>query len=552
MWPSAFVAALFALHPLRVESVAWVSERKDVLSTFFWLWTMLAYVYYTRGPGFFRYIMVMLCFALGLMSKPMLVTLPAVLMLMDYWPLKRFEPNEGVSRIGLLVAEKIPLFLMTVGSAAMTMYVQRKAMPALEIMDLPMRVTNAIVSFWRYIGMMIWPRGLAAFYPHKHAPLYLGAAIVSILLVIATIAVVRMGRKYKYLVFGWFWYIVTLLPVIGLVQVGDQSHADRYTYVPLIGLCVIIAWAASEIVDKRRNLHGLAAAAAVLILMTCSALTWRQAGFWKDDAALFKRCVDATEGNYVMLSNLGVTYNHLGELDRAMDVFQKSLDIRPLEGRTLNGMGTVLLKKQQPTEALKYFLKAVEYQPDLKEPQLSAARTLMNLGRFAEAEPYCRKAIELDPYWANAYANLGTILGETGRFDEGMAACRKAMELDPKLAMAHFNMAGIYVKQEDFETAAREYRNAIAIEGDFSAWNNLGNSLLRLGRLEEAEQCYRQSIKLNPMRPDACYNMGIALAGLGRIPEAIEAVQRAVALSPESRDMQDYLAALHQQLEAQR
>jgi tetratricopeptide (TPR) repeat protein len=550
-WPSALVAGLFALHPLHVESVAWVSERKDVLSTFFWLWTMLAYVYYTKRHGTLRYVTILLLFALGLMTKPMLVTLPLVLVLVDYWPLERFEIRRQKGKIGLvgtslwrLFVEKVPLLIMAGGSAAITVMVQRTAMPAWEIMDLPMRVTNAVVSYWRYMWEMVWPVGLAAFYPHPHKPLYLEAALVLLLLVAATAGALYVSKDRKYVTFGWLWYLVTLVPVIGLVQVGDQSHADRYTYVPLIGLFVIIAWAAAETVERYDSLLKPLAAAAILVLTVFGVLVWRQVGFWKDDIMLFGRAVNVTQGNYVMLANLGVTYSARDELDKAMDALQKSLAIRPDESRTLNGLGSVMFKRQQYAQAVVYYAKAIGQQPDLKEAQLAMARTLLAMRRSAEGEPYARKAIALDPYWADAYAQLGAILGETGKLEEGMALCRKAMELDPRLAASHFNLAGIYVHKENFELAAEEYRKAIALEGDFSAWNNLGNSLLRLGKPQEAEKSYRESIRLNPGRADAFYNMGIALEEQGRRAEAIEAVRKALTLLPDSVDIKRYLDAL--------
>jgi len=554
MWASWFVAALFALHPLHVESVAWVSERKDVLSTFFWLWTMLAYAYYAKQPGLWRYLLILPPFALGLMSKPMLVTVPAVLLLVDYWPLERFriewkkrKLKYSGTRFWQILLEKIPLLLMVAGSATITLMAQRKAMSPWEIMDLLTRITNAIVSYGRYLRETVWPAGLAAFYPHGHEPLYPAAVATLIFIVAVTAAVVYASGRGRYLVFGWFWYLVTLIPVIGLVQVGDQSHADRYTYVPLIGIFVMIVWAVAGAVERRKDLARLAVAIGVLILIGLSVLTWRQTGFWRNDLALFKRCTDVTEGNYVMLSNLGVTYSRMKELDRAIDAFQQSLSIRPYEGRTLNGLGSVFMEKQQYGKALEYLHKAVEYEPDLKEAQLSAAKALIKLRRFAEAEPYCRKAIGLDPYWAEPHAQLANVLTETGRLEEAVMECQIAMKLEPRLAMAHFNLAGVYVKREDFAAAAEEYKRAIAIEPDYSAWNNLGNSQLRLGRLEEALNSYTESIRLEPRQPSAYFNKGIALAQLGRRTEAIEAVRQALALSPDSRDVKEYLDALYRE-----
>jgi protein O-mannosyl-transferase len=549
-WPAALVAALFALHPLHVESVAWIAERKDVLSTFFWLGTTLAYAWYVKRPRAMSYVLVMLLFGLGLLAKPMLVTLPVVLLLLDYWPLERFSIDSGGWHgvgPGRLLLEKLPLALMAGGSATITLIAQQSAMPAWELMDMPMRITNAVISYWRYVLAMLWPAGLAPFYPHPHKAFWGLATMGFFLMAAATWAAAYFGARRKYLTAGWLWYVITLVPVIGLVQVGDQSHADRYTYVPLIGLFVIVAWSVADLCQRRSDLLKPVIATTTIVLAVLGVVACRQVGFWKDNITLFSRTVRVTQDNYVMLTNLGVAYSTKDELDRAVDSFQQSLAIRPNEAYTHNGLGVVYLKNREYEKAVDEFKQAVELKPELKEAQMHAAKSLMALGRYQEAEYYARKTTELDPRWADGHVQLAAALSEIGQVDKAEEECRKAMQLNPKLAMAHFTMAGVYVKRGDFEHAAEEYRKSIAIEPDFSAWNNLGNAQLRMGRLQEAEQSYRESIRLNPNRADAFLNMGIALSGLGRKDEAIAAVRQAQILSPKSQDIQRFLESLQKQ-----
>lgn len=567
-WPASLVAALFALHPVHVESVAWIAERKDVLSTFFWLATMIAYAWYVRRmtdpsrdwvgtltrPWIWlpAYLLTVVLFALGLLAKPMLVTLPLVLLLLDFWPLNRFSNEARGSQEGtplwvsivMSLVDKLPLAIMAFASAYVTTIAQRSAMPAWELMDWPMRITNTAISYWRYILAMVWPVGLAPFYPHPHEA-YWGKAIVGyIMLAIVSGAAVYLGIKRRYLVAGWLWYLGTLVPVIGLVQVGDQSHADRYTYVPLIGLFIMIAWGLADLCAERKHLVRPVTWVVLAVLAVFVALGIRQVGFWKDDITLFGRTVRVTEGNYVMLTNLGVAYSTKDELDMAEDSFRKSLEIRPNEAYTHNGLGVVYLKKRDSRRALDEFNKAIELKEGFKEAHMHAAKACMYLQRYAEAESHAAKVVELDPAWPDAHVQYAAALCETGQVDKAEKECRIAIQLNPRLAMCYFTLAGVYVKRDDFERAAEQYRKAISIEPDFSAWNNLGNSMMRLGRFKEAEESYRQSIKLNPKRADAFFNLGIVLAQQNRREEAIAAVRQALALAPQNAEVQKYLEAL--------
>jgi hypothetical protein len=303
IWQSAFVAALFALHPLHVESVVWVAERKDVLSTFFWILTMWAYLRYVKHLNVWRYLFVLLMFALGLMSKPMLVTLPFVLLLLDYWPLERF----GQRTFFYLIREKIPFIVLSAASIAITFLVQRggKAMVTFTSLPLKYRILNSFISYTEYIKKMFWPSRLAVFYPHIGRNISILYAIVTAgLLLVATVIVIRFAKNHRYLITGWFWYLGTLVPVIGIVQVGIQCMADRYTYITLTGLFIIIAWGLPDLLSKWRYKKIILASLALLIVSTMSIYTYYQLHHWRNTLTLFQHTVDVTEDNFLMLNNL--------------------------------------------------------------------------------------------------------------------------------------------------------------------------------------------------------------------------------------------------------
>jgi hypothetical protein len=377
---SAFAAALFALHPAHVESVAWVAERKDVLSAVFWFATMWTYVYYTRRPGAGRYALVLLLFTLGLMAKPMLVTLPVIVLLLDYWPLERLAAN-GPS-LGRLIVEKLPLLLLSAASAIITVIAQHEAIGGFNRFDLATRISNAVVSYCVYIRQAFWPHGLAVFYPYAEHPLPLEAAAGALLLVIITAAVVRAGRQKKYLVTGWLWYIVALLPVIGIVQVGDQAHADRYTYLPFTGIFIVLSWGLKTIADRlHKSKVLLVTAAAGVVLPAMTGTTAKQVGYWKNDLTLFSHAVAVEKNGFMAYNNLGLTLYTTGRMD----------------------------------EACADYLKALEIKPDFAEAHFNLGNLLADRGRTDEAIAHFRRTLEIKPHLAEAHINLGILLEKTGR-----------------------------------------------------------------------------------------------------------------------------------------
>ncbi len=452
-WRSAFVAVLFALHPVHAESVAWISERKDVLSTLFWLLTVAAYCEYVSSTKRRWYFAALVCFVLGLMSKPMLVTLPFVLLLLDYWPLgcfggarlsggcnERKPSGEPVrSRVfRSLVWEKTPFFLLSAISCIITFFAQRSggAVAAMEIVSATARINNAIVSYVRYLGKLIWPSGLALFYPHARDTIPVWQVLGSVLLLLViSVAVRYLARRRKYLLVGWLWYLGMLVPVIGLVQVGGQAMADRYTYLPYTGLFIIAAWGAVEFVPKQRFCRVLLAVVAVVIVAALGVRTKVQTWYWRDSFTLFKHALDVTEDNYRMHFSLGKVYHMEGRLEEAIGEYHKSLSIRPHWFTTLYNLGTALFQQHKIEQAVAFYRSAVESNPEY-DPALNNLAWLLATAENARvrnpaaAVGYAERACSLTEHSRPDYLDtLGAAYAGCGRFDEAIATAGKAIEL---------------------------------------------------------------------------------------------------------------------------
>jgi Tfp pilus assembly protein PilF len=460
LWRSAFVAALFALHPLRVESVAWAVERKDVLSTLFFLLSIYIYVRYTEHGRLLAYISALLLFSLSLMAKPMLVTLPCLLLLLDYWPLGRLSLGESgpdhyqktiaiqsspkTVIIARLLIEKIPFFLLSLIFSIVTLLAQRRfgALSGLQALPLRARFANALVSYVEYISKMFWPRNLAVFYPYplETLPLWKVAGAGLLLAGVTALALRAARRHYRYALTGWLWYLVSLLPAIGLVQAGSQAMADRFTYVPLIGLFWVVSWTVPDLLANwrpKRLILPLSAGLVLVLLMACTRL---QVKHWRDSITLFEHALRVTENNTVMQNNLGVVFVEQGRFADAIPHFTKALQIRP---------------------------------KDVKA-QINLAVSLAHLGDLQKAIEHYRKALELEPHHAGAHNNLGNVLLIQGRVDE----------------------------------AAVEFSEALKINGDYAeAHNNLGVVLARQGRFAEAIEHFKEALRINPDYPQAQRNL---------------------------------------------
>jgi hypothetical protein len=393
LWTSAIVGALFSLHPLHVESVAWVAERKDVLSATFWFSTLWAYVYYTRSPNKRKYALVLILFAFGLLAKPMLVSLPFILLLLDYWPLERMTLNRQA--VGLLLLEKIPLLIMAVASSIITVIAQQEAISGFNRIDFKIRLSNAILSYCIYLWQAFWPTGLAIFYPYAN-PHSINVLGCSFLLVVVTVAVLWKGRQSKFLITDWFWFIIALIPVIGIVQVGGQAHADRYTYLPFIGIFIIFIWGFNEISEKIliRNKMVMKIVIAILFL-ALSVKTWVQVGNWKNSLTLFSHAIDVTKGNDLAYMNLGLTTESMGRPLEAIDYYQKAIDIDPNYGDAHYNLATTLMHLGRTDEAIAHFKKALDIDPNKIITLDNLAAAYFQKNQVSNAIPLVQKALAL-------------------------------------------------------------------------------------------------------------------------------------------------------------
>lgn len=426
-WQSAFVGALFALHPLHVESVAWVAERKDVLSTLFWLLTIRAYASYVSRPVFLRYVMILLLFSLGLMAKPMLVTLPFVLLLLDFWPLGRWQPfSDGIPATDQrrtlspfrLVLEKVPFLVLAFISSVITYLVQHKdgAVVSLTLVPIQLRVENAFVSYVRYLGNMIWPSRLAVFYPFRFdLPLWQVAGSV-LLLVVVTLLLLRQWRRYPYLIVGWFWYLITLVPVIGFVQVGSQSMADRYTYVPLIGLFIVFAWGAPELLKGCRWRQSILTASAAGILTALALCTYRQLGHWQDSITLYKHSISVTSANRFILDNLASAFLERGRLDEAIEQCNFALKIDPDDYLAHFILGLIYDRQGKTSAAIYHYGEAVRIKPGYIEALNNLGRDLAIAGEYEKARACFLAVLKFDPGNPNARYNLNFIEQRIGHW----------------------------------------------------------------------------------------------------------------------------------------
>ena len=401
LWPSAFVAALFAIHPLRVESVAWVTERKDVLSTFFFMLTLGAYSYYVEHPGFRRYFFVFLFFVLGLMAKPMLVTLPFVLLLLDYWPLQRFgeikpaDPEYKWSSIYPLLWEKVPLFALAILSSIVTYVAQGGAVASIKVLPPVVRIGNAFISYIAYIGKMIWPSNLAVYYPHPELLVPWQVLWSIFLLISITLVVIWWAKRSPYLATGWLWYIGTLMPVIGIVQSGFQAMADRFTYIPLIGLFIIVAWGVPDLLKKWNYRKEILLTSSALSILCLSVITWTQVGYWQNSITLYDHALKITDYNWLIYNNRSIAYNVLGNYKQAIDDCSRAIEIKPDFAEAYTNRGIAYFGLGNHEQAIEDYDRAIEIKPDLAEAYFRRGVYYLNHGDNISGCRDVRKACEL-------------------------------------------------------------------------------------------------------------------------------------------------------------
>ena len=498
-WPSAFVTAVFAIHPLRISSVAWVAERKDVLSGVFFMLSLWAYARYARnkGPSVGGYVRTLVFFALGLLCKPTLVTLPFVLLLLDYWPLRRFtlqssgsvlegsmrkqaglrhgktaqrNPDVRATTIQGLLVEKVPFFVLSAGSCIATLLAQEKTLMGTSALTFGERLSNAMVSYLAYLREMIWPARLAVLYPYPIGTSNITYALVAaLILLIISVVVVIWRTKFPYWLVGWLWYLGMLVPMIGLIQVGSQARADRYTYLAQIGLYILITWSAVEFFAKWRRAPAALITVAALIITTLTAYSYVQTSFWRDDETLWRQTLANTSDNPLAENNLGNALLKRGKPDEAVVHYREAIRLYPPFPEAYNSLGHALMKKGQLDEAIAHIRKALELKPDYVAAKYQLAFTLgaasAKQGKWEESINSYRVALEIRPNDPIAHNNLATSLIQAGKREEAIEQLGEALRLDPNYQTVHYNLAML---------------------------------LLQVGRRDEAVTHLKEALRLNP------------------------------------------------------
>ena len=495
-WPSALVAALFALHPLHVESVAWAAERKDTLSTFFGLLSLIAYVRYAQAPSNGRYAWTAITLSLGLLAKPMLVTWPFVMLLLDYWPLRRFDltsREKVTTKVWPLLREKLPLFALVAASAVITSLAQSHGGTVRTFQEFPiaLRLANALASYAKYVLLAFWPNDLAVYYPYTTAGTPAWQIICAAFLLSGITALCFFQRKIRpYLVVGWLWFLGTLVPVIGIVQVGGQTMADRYSYIPSIGLFIVIAFGLADIAKTRRVAPSFSAAVASGILLALAILTNAQIHRWSDSFTLFKHTLAVTPPNLMIENNLGSALSRSGLHDEAGAHFEKALEIIP-----------------------------AHYDSLLYDALLNMGITRFYQNRLPEGIEYCQSALRLRPDAPKAHDLMGMALAMQGHGDAALDEMRRAAELAPN---------------------------------DADIQKDLGVTLARLGRIPESIDHFHEALRLNPYNASAHNNLGLSLLESGKPGESIPEFEAALRLNPELQGAADNLRRAQAQLNSQR
>ncbi len=553
VWRSAMVAGLFALHPLHVESVAWVAERKDVLSGLFWMLALWAYARYAEQPGARRYWPVVAFFALGLMAKPMVVTLPFVLLLLDVWPLRRVRlfavvgqasslpvpaaslPPEtrgtdapltgrqearptcavaSVASAGKLLLEKLPLLALSVMASVAAFLTQQKgeAVQSVEAFPLSARIANALVAYARYLGKTFWPEGLCVQYPHPGAwPVGTVVAAAAVLLAVSALAVAT-ARRRPYVLMGWLWFLGTLVPVIGLVQIGFMAMADRYTYIPLIGVFIALTWGAGDLMaDWARRRPGLVTAAAGMVLVACVVLTWLQARHWRSSVTLWTRAIAVVPGNGNAYFNLGDALARLGKVDEPMALYRRAIELKPDCYAAHNNLGLALCTRGDFAAGTNHYALALRHKPDYEPAHFNYGLALVQLGRAGEAIAHYQAALSKAPQNPEMLTCLGNAFAALDRMDEAIAGLTEAVRIAPGYVEGH---------------------------------HYLGVALTRRGRYDQALAHLAAALRLRPGMPDTHAQLGLAFAAQQKTREAIAQYRAALQFQPEHVEALNNLAWL--------
>jgi protein O-mannosyl-transferase len=541
---SAFVAAAFALHPLQVESVAWVSERKGVLSTFFWMLALLTYVRFAQYSDADRvqrpggsakakifYGLALLFFACGLMSKAMVVTLPFILLLLDWWPLRRFQSRT----IWRLIREKLPFLAGAVLAGLLTIRAER-AIGALKVQSqLPIAesISNAVTSYVYYVGQIAWPSHLAVHYPYTASDSAWQAILAALAILVVSGLVLWAAPRRPYATFGWIWYLVTLLPVAGLIQIGDHVRADRYTYLPAIGIVVAAAWGACDLLKRWRYQAGAFTVGMLAMIAVYGTLSRRQLAYWEDSEALFRHATAVTQNSYVSETSLGVALADKGRPEEAMIHYQKALAIEPDYADAHSNLGVALAVQGRWNEAIAHYKKALEVAPDHADALNNLGHALLEQGHLDQAIAKLERALQLKPGLAGAQNNLGVALARKGDAAEAIRHFQAALRLKPNSAEAHYDLGTALLHGGQVDEAIAHFQQALALRAGYAeARHNLANALVQKGQVDAAIVQFQEALQINPAFAEAHNNLGWLLLQKGQVDGAIRHLQKAVELQP--------------------
>lgn len=484
LWRSSVVAALFALHPINMEVVAWVSQRKTLLCFFFWLLALLSYHSYVQLPGRGRYLSVLLFFILGIVSKQAIVVFPFALMLLDYWPLGRYqihkhEPDSAMGGSGIfraLVKEKIPFFVIAFAGSMLTYFAQKSggAVSTFDILPLNARIANALLSFSTYLSKAFWPHNLAILYPFPDSIPIWRVGVSTILLGFITYCAVRTARRHPYFIVGWLWYLLILLPVIGIVQIGIQAMADRYAYVSLVGIFIVLTWGLSEVSQAWDHRKLKLTALAITSLLVLMASAYKQAQTWRNSVTVFKQALSVSTDNYLAYNNMGFAFSSQNRMD----------------------------------DAIKYYAVALKLKPDYADARFNLGVALFTKGKYGEAADQFTRALRMNPYNTKSLNNLGAALTKLGRVDEALQHYKAAIRINPQYVEAHRNLAHTLFERGEYLEAMRQYRFVIRLDpSNKHAHNNLGIILIKLGKTDDAIYHFSHALRIDNNFEEAQYNL---------------------------------------------
>ena len=532
LWQSGFVASLFALHPLNVESVVWAVERKNVLSSLFWMLTVWSYARYVERPIIRRYLLVLTVFALGLMSKPTLVTLPFVLLLLDYWPLHRLQlvrsggqpdqplasstqPDGGTSIAFRLVREKVPFFTLAAVAIVLTVLSNQYlgSMVTTDSTPWSLRIGNALISYMGYVGKMMWPSKLAIYYPPPETIVWWQVTAAVLFLMIVSLLAIRTVKTRPYLAVGWLWYLGTLVPAIGLVRAGMwPAMADRFVYVPLIGLFIMVAWGVPELLAQYRYRKTILPVAAGMLFLALLVVTRTQVAHWKNSVTLFQHSLTVTAGNAAVHNNLGTALAEQGNLKEAIFHYTKALEFSSDSPGIYSNLGAALAEQGKVEEALIHYQEALKINPNSVDTHNNLGVALLRLGEINKAISHYHEALRLKPDSAETHNNLGVSLFSLGQVDQAIGHYRTAIKLDPGFGKAHNNLGNALARQGKLNEAIAHYTRALEIKADYpEAHNNLGVALAQQGKLNEAIAQFERALRLRPDYSQARSNLGNAM-----------------------------------------